>query len=322
MQSRIRTLLLAFGLDLVFGDPPNAFHPVAWMGNLVASAMRVRPRRNASNELVFGAGVVLAGSFLVTGVGKMIESGLTMLRNSTGGTLAGWLVEAALLKSTFSLRGLNCAAKETQEALERGDIPSARASLSRHLVSRDTSTLDESQISAAVIESIAENTSDGILSPLLYYFAGGLPLALAYRFVNTADSMLGYHTPDMEWLGKAPARLDDLMNTLPSRLTGAITVFSTLFTGGSLRRSWRIMLRDARKTQSPNAGYPMSAMAGALGVELEKVGHYRLGFGGRKPGIADIRRARITMFITTAIAVGLVCLLPFWSMAKSGGSKR
>jgi len=316
---RKKVLLLALGLDILLGDPPNYFHPVAWMGKLIAVGKeslflkRFRPKDHAFAELAFGAGIALGGSALVAGIaslpGKILtKPGCTRYEKQLYG-----LVEAVLLKSTISLRGLNNAAKEVQESLENDDLPAARHSLSWHLVSRGTSTLDERQISAAAIESVAENASDGILAPMFFYLLGGLPLALVYRFINTADSMLGYHTPDLEWLGKAAACLDDLLNFLPARLTGISILLSAPFVGGDASHVWSVMWRDARKTQSPNAGYPMSAMAGALNVELEKVGHYCLGIGGRKPGSADIQHSRCAMFLSILIAsIGFI-IFPFWT---------
>jgi adenosylcobinamide-phosphate synthase len=189
-----------------------------------------------------------------------------------------------------------------QHALEGQKLTEARRLLSWHLVSRDTSQLNESQISAAAIESIAENTSDGMIAPLFFYVLGGLPAAFAYRFANTVDSILGYHDTEYEWLGKFPARFDDMLNFVPARLTGLFIVLSAPFYRASLTKAWNIMWRDSRKTASPNAGIPMSAMAGALGVELEKVDHYRLGQSLRSPSVHDLPRARCLLYVSVWMA--------------------
>jgi adenosylcobinamide-phosphate synthase len=135
-----------------------------------------------------------------------------------------------------------------------------------------------------------------------------LPAALAYRFANTADSMLGYRDAAREWLGKFPARFDDLVNYIPARLTGLLIVLVSPFQDGNMAKSWRIMRRDAATTDSPNAGYPMSAMAGALEVELEKVGQYNLGKGQREPRSDDIAKARTFLALVTGIATVLFFL--------------
>jgi adenosylcobinamide-phosphate synthase len=305
-------MLLALALDVLFGDPPNCIHPVAWMGKLIAFAMRFRPRGKAFSELVYGATIALGGCALFVGIGGTLDKRLNLPSDKKQHRITLRLIEAAILKATFSLHGLNEAARRVEGALERRDLPAARDYLSRSLVSRDTSRLDVSLVSAAAIESVAENTSDGILAPLFFYASGGLGMALAYRFANTADSMLGYHTPELEWLGKVPARLDDLLNYLPARMTAAGIALSAPFAGGNTRRSWEVVQHDARKTDSPNAGYPMSAMAGVLNVELEKTGYYHLGAGGRKSEAGDIRRARSVMFITVALGTGLIVFLKYW----------
>ena len=289
---------LAILLDALLGDPPNRFHPTAWMGNLISFFTRDRPREKPVLELIHGAAVIILGGGLFASVGYLLQYLLNHLPMPFS-----WLGIALVLKSTVSLHGLYRASGEVQSALEKHDLTDARRLLSWHLVSRDTSQLDESKIAAAAIESVAENASDGILAPLFFFVLGGLPAALAYRFINTADSMLGYRDPAHEWLGKIPARLDDLLNILPARLTGLFIIVSTLFCNGNFTLARRIMRRDARQTASPNAGVPMSAMAGALGVELEKVGHYRLGRGLRLPATADLARARRILICTVLLAV-------------------
>ncbi len=294
--------LLALLFDLLLGDPPNRFHPTAWMGSLIAFLLRWRPRGNRFAELAYGAFILLIGITLFASAGIAITQLIFPITNYQ---LLITALTALALKLTVSLRGLDRAAGEVQSALQANDLPEARRLLSWHLVSRDTSLLDESKVSAAAIESVAENASDGVIAPLFFFALGGLPAAFAYRFINTADSMLGYHDEEREWLGKVPARLDDVLNFIPARLAGLFIVLSAPFCGGSLSQAWKIMQRDSGQTASPNAGLPMSAMAGALGVELEKVGHYALGKGLRPPSLSDLARARRMLFI----AVGFAALL-------------
>lgn len=294
-------ILLALLLDRLLGEPPNRYHPVAWMGGLIGTVRRWAPRHGRWTPLVYGAGLVLGGAVVVVSLGVILERLLLRVPWPLG-----WLVEAAVLKLTFSLRSLARAAGQVQQALEAGDLPQAQHLLGWHLVSRDTTQLSGSQVAAAAVESVAENTSDGVVAPLFYYVLGGLPAALAYRFINTADAMLGYRDPLHEWLGKVPARLDDLVNLIPARLTACLMVMAAPFLGGNARQAWAVWRRDAHRTVSPNAGQPMSAMAGALEVELEKVGHYRLGAGQIFPVAMDIARSLRIVYGATTLAVVLL----------------
>jgi len=277
---RNKILLLAVAIDLTLGDPSNRWHPVAWMGNLIYRLRQHAPQRG---KLLYGAGIAWGGAVLVWWLGVQVSKIIDSLPQAVQP-----LAKALILKTTFSLRGLHNAAVEVETALATDDLPEARRLLSWHLVSRDTSTLDEAQISAAAIQSVAENTSDGIIAPLFWYGVGGLPTALAYRYLQTCDSILGYRDAEREWLGKIPARTDDLLNLLPARLTALSLIL--------LRpRAYHIWRRDARLTASPNAGHPMSAMAGALAIELEKVDHYCLNIGAKNPQKRDIQQARRLM---------------------------
>ena len=292
--------LLTLVIDILFGDPPNAYHPVAWMGAGIGTARRYAPRAGAQKQLGFGGLIAFGGVGLAAALGWKATRLLHLLPKPLS-----WLAEAWVLKLTLSLGGLDIAASEIRSVLEAGDLPKARRLTNWHLVSRDTSELTESQVAAATIESVTENTSDSILAPLFYYTLFGLPGALAYRFANTADSMLGYRDAEREWLGKIPARLDDLLNFIPSRLTALFFVFVTWLSGGDAAHATAIWQRDSRKTESPNAGHPMSAGAGALGVELEKVGTYNLGAGQRAPQADDIARSVRLMQMTAFVAAGL-----------------
>lgn len=294
-----QALILALLLDLALGDPPNRYHPVAWMGTAIHVGQRAAPRRGRLAQFIYGALVVFGGAGAVAGLGRLAERLLLHLSAPWS-----WLVAALLLKTTFTFRGLAVAAEEVRAALLAGDLPAARRLLSWHLVSRATLDLGPSQVAAATIESVAENLSDGIVAPLLAYALGGLPGAFAYRFINTADAMLGYRDPDREWLGKAAARLDDLANLLPARITAGLLLLASALLGENVRSGWHHWRCDAGRTASPNAGQPMSVMAGVLGVELEKVGSYRLGAGLRRPTAEDISRAVRLAAAVTAIGTG------------------
>jgi adenosylcobinamide-phosphate synthase len=290
-------LLLAVMLDLIFGDPPNRFHPVAWMGSLIAAGERHAPQSPRS-AFAWGAMIVIGGAVTMAALGWAIEWKLRELP-----TVVACCLEAVVLTTMFSIRGLVRAAGAVREALARGDLPEARALVSRHLVSRDTRELDDHGVAAATIESAAENASDSVVAPLFYFVLAGLAGVLAYRFVNTADAMLGYHNDRYEWLGKTAARLDDVLNFIPARLTALLMLLAAPIVGGSLGRGWNVWRSDARRTLSPNAGHPMSAAAGVLGVELEKVDHYCLGAGQRAADWHDIDRMIALFYATVALAV-------------------
>lgn len=293
------SFVVAVALDWLIGDPPNALHPVAWFGKFIAAMERRAPRDNPRAELLYGAGMTASGIALAALPAFVLERWLTRRGNST------WLPArivalAVLLKMTFAWRGLIRAGQVVQRDLETHATENARADL-RALVSRDTRALDTSQLAAAAIESLAENASDSFIAPLLYYRLFGLPGAFVYRAVNTLDAMIGYHGR-YEFLGKVAARVDDLLNLVPARLTALLLVLAARCTRNDARRAWQTMRRDHARTESPNAGYPMSAMAGALDVRLEKVGHYVLNENGRAPQPHDIARAARVVAVALGIA--------------------
>jgi len=174
------------------------------------------------------------------------------------------------------------------------------------LVSRDPGRLDEPMLVAATVESVAENTSDSFVAPLFWFLIFGVPGAVAYRMVNTCDAMIGYRGR-YEYLGKFAARLDDVLNLIPARLTGLLMVAAAGVTGKNARGAWIIMLRDHRLTASPNAGWPMSATAGALGIRLEKTGYYQLGDPASSISVSAITDV-IRLTLVVAAIWCLVCL--------------
>jgi adenosylcobinamide-phosphate synthase len=292
-------LLLALALDLLLGDPPNRYHPVALMGNLIREMARLAPQEGPTRRFIYGTVLVLGGVVLFS---LPLAWVLVWVRKLN--PLAYLLVAALLLKATFAYAGLVKAARKVRAALERGDLPEARQLVSWHLVSRDTSQLDASLVAAATVESVAENITDGVVAPLLFFALAGLPGAWTYRFVNTCDSMLGYRDPVHEYLGKFAARLDDVLNFIPARLAGLLLVAAGL-AGEDATGAWQTMRHQHGRTASPNAGWTMSAMAGALGVTLEKVGHYRLEGGPALPEAETIDRA----LRVAAVTVGLFVVL-------------
>ena len=218
----------------------------------------------------------------------------------------GLVLEALALTCLLSVRGLVEAAREVALYLGRGDLAAARRAVGYHLVSRPTAGLDEGQVASATVESVAENLTDSVVAPALFFLAGGLAAAAMYRVINTADAMFGYRLGPLEYFGKVAARLDDLLNLIPARLAGLSLVVGAGLAGERTRGALACLRRDRRRTASPNAGWTMAAMAGALGVILEKPGAYRLG-AGALPIPTDI--ARSLRLLTAAICVSLGVLI-------------
>jgi adenosylcobinamide-phosphate synthase len=214
------------------------------------------------------------------------------------------VVQAGVASLLFSYRALDHAVGMVQSALSTGDLDEARRLLSWHLVSRPTAELDPAEVAAAAIESLGENLSDSLIAPLFWFMAGGLPALAAYRFSNTADAMWGYRDERYEYLGKVAARGDDALNWVPARLTAMLIALAAQSSYGRWHGAWSVARRDARNTASPNAGWPMAALAGALDTTLVKIGHYQLGDGPRHPDAALIEEARAIVRRTVmAVAV-------------------
>ncbi len=264
-MKRTHLLPAAYLLDYVAGDPEWFPHPVRLIGHAITKGERFlrRPGDDPVREFLTGAALttsVVASSYYVTRAVVRLA-----YRHSRG---LGCSTEIFLAWTCLAARNLQQEAQGVSDALERDDLPLARKRLSR-IVGRDTDALDASEISRAVIETLAESASDGIVAPILYLAVGGVPLAMAYKAVNTLDSMIGHRDKRYLYFGKAAARLDDAANYVPSRVTALATV------GGSLlsryadpQSAWDIWRRDGGKHKSPNAGQPEAAMSGALGVRL------------------------------------------------------
>jgi adenosylcobinamide-phosphate synthase len=291
-------LVVGFGLDLLLGDPRRG-HPVAGFGRAAAALERrlYAPRRRAGLRY---AAVAVGVPVAIAGAAGTVTRGRPLAR-------AGLV--AATTWAVLGARTLRTEAAAMATALEGGDLAAARARLP-HLCGRDPCTLNEAELARATVESVAENTSDAVVAPLFWGGIAGLPGLVGYRVVNTLDAMVGHRSERHARFGTAAARLDDVANLLPSRLTAALTIAAAPLVTGDRRRAARIWLRDRNRHPSPNAGQCESAMAGALGVRLGGRNAYSgrsevrpfLGDGPR-PGAADIRRAA-----TLSGAVGLAAL--------------
>jgi adenosylcobinamide-phosphate synthase len=298
-------------LDQVAGDPRRG-HPVALFGT---AAGRLEERMWRDDR---AAGAAYAA---------LLVGGPTVLGLLSRRLPAPWLITATALGTWTVLgsRSLSAEGEAVAAHLRRGDLPAAREQLT-HLVGRRTDSLDEAEIARATVESVAENTSDAVVAPLLWGAVAGLPGLLAYRAVNTLDAMVGHHSPRHENFGWASARADDLANYLPARLTAVLTAVVAPVAGGSGRGAVAVARADGRRHPSPNAGVAEAAFAGALGVRLGGRNDYGsriedrpvLGGGGRPPRTADIARAtRLTRAITVAAAVACAAIA-----AARGGARR
>jgi len=263
-------LLIALAIDLTFGEPPNTWHPIAWLGKLISLETKAAPQNGKIMQLAYGIGMVLVTLALV-----VTPVYLLLIYLEEINTAAYVIAAGILFKFSFSLRGLRQAVSAVRGFLAQDNLTRARTSL-RTLVSRHTTDLNPNQIMSATVESAAENTCDSFVAPLFYFLFFGAPGAIAYRIINTFDAMVGYHG-EQEYLGKFAARLDDVANFIPARISGLIIVLAAWICKRNTLQAWHIMLRDHKKTRSPNAGWTMSAIAGALGIQIEKAGHYKLG---------------------------------------------
>lgn len=263
-------VLVAVGLDLALGDACDAFHPVSWLGRVIAWLERLIYPLDSG---------YLGGALLVScALAVSAAAVLAVMRLSARAGWAGRLTGGSLLVyHALSLRSLARAASEVKALLEEGKLEDARASVAR-MVGRDTGGLDAPEVVRATVESVAENASDAVVAPLFYAAFGGPLLCVFYRTVNTLDSMVGYRDERYARFGWASARLDDLLNLVPARLTAAALLAAGTFRGGNPSVMAGIVRRDARGHESPNAGWPEAAMAAALGVQLGGTSYY----GGRQ----------------------------------------
>ncbi|MDE1769861.1 MAG: cobalamin biosynthesis protein [Thaumarchaeota archaeon] len=320
----IIAVILALFLDFFFGDPKNRYHPTVWIGRLIGKFV---PYTRSSNPLIekingiillvsiivivsiplvfFSYTIQYVGNFDSNGLYKVLFLGLSII--SVG----------ILLKTTIAIKGMESHASKIISALSKNDLDDARVKLSM-IVKRNTTNLDRQHIISATLESISENIVDGITGPLFYFSIFGLLGAFAYRTVNTADSMIGYKTEIFQNVGWFAANCDKTLNFLPSRLTSLVMVLSCIILKEDWRHSIHVMKRDGSKTESPNAGYPMATLAGALGIRFEKIEHYVLGDGNSEISEKHFKSTISIMKITTILFV-LIFTIPMIILLSSLG---
>ncbi len=308
---------MAFLLDLILGDPHHWPHPIRWIGNSISWVQKQIRAVCRSESALYVGGAVL---WLVIVPGTW---GVTWLAMSLCSLIHPWLGYGLQLWLAYTIlagRCLSDAAMDVYRALESGSLEDSRRQLS-YIVGRDTSQLNKTQITCGVVETVAENTVDGVIAPLFYLFIGGVPLAMAYKAINTLDSMVGYKNEKYKAIGCVSARIDDLANLIPARLSWLLLTMAAFFLRLNVRHAFRIGWRDRYQHKSPNCGWSEATVAGALGVRLGGPNHY---FGElvEKPWIGDEQREinqqdiKLTirlMFVSSAIALGLFSI-SYWML--------
>jgi len=294
-------------LDFLVGDPKTKYHPTAWMGKLIASLVPFTKSNSARKELLGGILLVSVIVIVVSTLLVVLDIGISLLTIDIISLVVSIAIGSILLKTTIAIKGMQKHALAVVNAVEEGDLDSARNHLSM-IVKRDTKNLDKNHILSGVLESVSENTVDGVTGPLFYYAIFGLPGAFVYRAINTIDSMVGYKTTLFKNVGWFGAKCDTVLNYAPSRLTGLVMILGALILGYNWKESLYIMKRDSRKLESPNAGFPMAALAGALGTRLEKMNYYTIGNGSIEFTKSHIISAITLMKVSSILFCGIVTI--------------
>ncbi len=300
IMSHVVSICSGFFLDLVLGDPYSFPHPVRFIGKYIE--FLESKLRKACNEKF--AGICL--TFIVVFTSYFVALYLSSI---------SLILEIILIYTVFSTRTLADEARRIYELLERGDIPSARRQVGL-LVSRDTDKMQEKDIVRATVETVSENIVDGIISPMFYLFIGGASLGMGYKAASTLDSMVGYKNEKYINFGWASARLDDLLNFIPARITSFLLIpFAAFLCGMDARNSFRVMLRDRHKHSSPNSAHSEAAVAGALGCRLGGPVSYfgkttdkpYIGDALKETGKEDIQKSIRIMYATAAAGLVFGC---------------
>lgn len=311
LNSSAALLIGAFLLDLAVGDPRWLPHPVVLMGKMISYGERWLRIGRARSDFLTG---MMLSLFLVA-----LSAALALALVALFHRLPFWLsfcATAALASTTLATRGLLDAVKLIEVPLRSGNLVAAREKLS-HIVGRETTDLDQDKVLRASLESLSESTCDGIVAPLFYLFLGGVPLAMAYKAVSTLDSMIAYRTEKYLYFGKLAARLDDVMNFIPARLTALFMVIAASAVRLNPARAWRVAWRDHANHLSPNAGYPEAVLAGAFGIRLGGPSIYfgkeickpYMGDDLQPVGIEMLKEGRVLCLVTAMLSLATFTLL-------------
>ena len=300
-------ILTAVVIDILFGELPSKIHPVVLMGKIITILKKLL--QNHNNRL---SGIVLTITVLVT----FITLFLLLLILSTFNYYLYILISAILLSTTFAIKSLLNSIVLVQKDIG-SDINNAKTSVS-FLVSRKTTTLSEKELISAAIETLTENITDSVTAPLIFTFIFGVLGAVFYRVINTLDAMVGYKNPENINIGWFPAKFDDILNYIPARITGFLIVIASMILKFDWKNSYKIMMRDANNTPSPNSGYTMAATAGALGIQLVKPGYYYLGDQINPLELDTITKTilltKITIILFLIISISLFAIFTWFTI--------
>lgn len=263
-------MIMAFILDIIIGDPKGITHPVVFIGKAIERLERMLRKLVSPVIGLRASGVILT---IIVILGTYASMWFVITGAERINPWLGFIISTWFLSTTLAIKGLGDAGREIFSLLSQGDLAGARKKVG-WIVGRDTDNLDESEITRATVETVAENIVDGIIAPLVYGFIGGAPLAMAYKAVNTLDSMVGYKNERYLEFGWASARFDDVCNYIPARITGLVLLVSFMIMGKPFGTAYSLIQRDAPKHPSPNSGIPEAAVAGALGIRLGGVNYY------------------------------------------------
>lgn len=296
----ILVVIFAIILDFIVGDPKNKFHPTSWIGSLIAKLVPFVKNESPNIEKLGGILLVILVTSFVSALLVLLNFGIQTISIEFVGIVVSVLVGMILLKTTVAIRGMEKHAMEVMNSLEHNDLDAARNHLSM-IVKRNTKNLDKNHVLSGTLESISENTVDGVTGPLFYFSFFGIFGAFVYRIVNTIDSMIGYKTNIFKNVGWFGANCDKVLNFIPARITSILMVLGAMILGNDWKKSYEIMRRDGKNTESPNAGYPMAALAGALGTRFEKINHYCVGEGNIELTKTHLHSAISLMKITSIL---------------------
>ncbi|MGG2469286.1 adenosylcobinamide-phosphate synthase CbiB [Paraclostridium bifermentans] len=310
----ILVMVIAYLLDLVIGDPYSFPHPIRFIGNLIRfTEGKIRIIFKSKKQLKIGGFLLWTITVGFTALVTNLILNLLCINN-----IFYVIIASIILYTTLSTKCLADEAKKIYEVLKTGDIEKSRKQLS-YIVGRDTTSLNENEIIRATVETVAENTVDGIISPMMYGFIGGPVLAMAYKAINTLDSMVGYKNEKYGDIGFASAKIDDIANFIPARITPFFMMIASFILGFNSKKSIKIAMRDRKNHKSPNCAYAEGAVAGALEVQLggtnmyfgEKVYKPTIGDKDRELEAEDILRTNKIMYLTSFIALVMFSIITY-----------